>query len=266
MFAVGRIGYRGSPVDSEPGRCRRTDGKKWRCSRDVVGDQKYCERHMNRGRYRNRKPVDDQTSVPATAQQTANSNGLPVVGSTSSAPVITSSEPVNVTTQQQTKDSEVAAAVNVKSDEEAAFTVPKPIEEESSDSFISSSKKRKYVNSEDCDEPFPSFNKQDTEEQHPLRQFIEDSPEDQCNRSAISWAEELKSDWNQLSLSAPVQEKIALSMNMGVIGDFSEPNQKKSKWVSISPAGTSISDPLGEILITKNTGNAGGSCQSSSTA
>ncbi|KAF2283794.1 hypothetical protein GH714_015938 [Hevea brasiliensis] len=37
------MGYMGSPVDPEPGRCRRTDGKKWRCSRDVVGDQKYCE-------------------------------------------------------------------------------------------------------------------------------------------------------------------------------------------------------------------------------
>ncbi|KAF2299496.1 hypothetical protein GH714_032253 [Hevea brasiliensis] len=29
-------------ADLEPGRCRRTDGKKWRCSRDVARDQKYC--------------------------------------------------------------------------------------------------------------------------------------------------------------------------------------------------------------------------------
>ncbi|KAL0009217.1 hypothetical protein SO802_010719 [Lithocarpus litseifolius] len=27
----------------------RTDGKKWRCSKDVVRDQKYCEQHMHRG-------------------------------------------------------------------------------------------------------------------------------------------------------------------------------------------------------------------------
>ncbi|CAI9115985.1 OLC1v1017021C2 [Oldenlandia corymbosa var. corymbosa] len=47
--------------DPEPGRCRRTDGKKWRCSRDAVADQKYCERHMNRGRHRSRKPVEGQT-------------------------------------------------------------------------------------------------------------------------------------------------------------------------------------------------------------
>ncbi|RWW81314.1 hypothetical protein BHE74_00010311 [Ensete ventricosum] len=42
----------------KPGRCRRTDGKKWRCSRNAVGDQKYCERHLNRGRHRSRKPVE----------------------------------------------------------------------------------------------------------------------------------------------------------------------------------------------------------------
>ncbi|MFS7971345.1 putative transcription factor interactor and regulator C3H-WRC/GRF family [Helianthus anomalus] len=46
--------------DPEPGRCQRTDGKKWRCSRDAVADQKYCERHMNRGRHHSRKPVEGQ--------------------------------------------------------------------------------------------------------------------------------------------------------------------------------------------------------------
>ena len=45
-------------MDPEPGRCRRTAGKKWRCSRDAVPDQKYCERHINRGRHRSRKPVE----------------------------------------------------------------------------------------------------------------------------------------------------------------------------------------------------------------
>ncbi|XP_042519078.1 growth-regulating factor 4-like isoform X2 [Macadamia integrifolia] len=47
-----------SGIDPEPGRCRRTDGKKWRCSRDAAPDQKYCERHMHRGRPRSRKPVE----------------------------------------------------------------------------------------------------------------------------------------------------------------------------------------------------------------
>ncbi|PPS03978.1 hypothetical protein GOBAR_AA16674 [Gossypium barbadense] len=45
-------------VDPEPGRCRRTDGKKWRCSKEAVPDHKYCERHMHRGRQRSRKLVE----------------------------------------------------------------------------------------------------------------------------------------------------------------------------------------------------------------
>ncbi|KAL6993887.1 hypothetical protein U1Q18_011998 [Sarracenia purpurea var. burkii] len=62
-YAVGagsfHLGFSGN-TDPEPGRCRRTDGKKWRCSRDAVADQKYCERHINRGRHRSRKPVEGQ--------------------------------------------------------------------------------------------------------------------------------------------------------------------------------------------------------------
>ncbi|XP_042008508.1 growth-regulating factor 1-like isoform X1 [Salvia splendens] len=59
------LGY--SSTDPEPGRCRRTDGKKWRCSRDAVVDQKYCERHMNRGRHRSRKPVEAQSAAASNA-------------------------------------------------------------------------------------------------------------------------------------------------------------------------------------------------------
>lgn len=47
-----------SSTDPEPGRCKRTDGKKWRCSRDVAPNHKYCERHLHRGRPRSRKPVE----------------------------------------------------------------------------------------------------------------------------------------------------------------------------------------------------------------
>ncbi|XP_008242216.1 PREDICTED: growth-regulating factor 1 isoform X1 [Prunus mume] len=48
----------GRKVDPEPGRCRRTDGKKWRCSKEAFADSKYCERHMHRGKNRSRKPVE----------------------------------------------------------------------------------------------------------------------------------------------------------------------------------------------------------------
>lgn len=61
-----QLGYTGNS-DPEPGRCRRTDGKKWRCSRDAVADQKYCERHMNRGRHRSRKHVEGQPGQAAKA-------------------------------------------------------------------------------------------------------------------------------------------------------------------------------------------------------
>ena len=47
-----------SSTDPEPGRCKRTDGKKWRCSRDVAPDYKYCERHLHRGCPHSRKPVE----------------------------------------------------------------------------------------------------------------------------------------------------------------------------------------------------------------
>ncbi|KAF9621521.1 hypothetical protein IFM89_022539, partial [Coptis chinensis] len=63
------LGFSGNN-DPEPGRCRRTDGKKWRCSRDSVADQKYCERHMNRGRHRSRKPVEGHTGHAATGPAT----------------------------------------------------------------------------------------------------------------------------------------------------------------------------------------------------
>ncbi|XXG66868.1 hypothetical protein AAC387_Pa06g0345 [Persea americana] len=64
-----------SSIDPEPGRCRRTDGKKWRCSRDVAPDQKYCERHMHRGRPRSRKPVEvPAQNQPRPTQTTAPTN------------------------------------------------------------------------------------------------------------------------------------------------------------------------------------------------
>ncbi|KAE8666290.1 Growth-regulating factor 3 [Hibiscus syriacus] len=70
-------GYWGrAAMDPEPGRCRRTDGKKWRCSRDVVTGQNYCERHVHRGRNRSRKPVEMPTSSStANNNDTARFNG-----------------------------------------------------------------------------------------------------------------------------------------------------------------------------------------------
>ncbi|XP_038996326.1 growth-regulating factor 8-like [Hibiscus syriacus] len=58
MKGVLEMGFSSNSSDPEPWRCRRTDGKKWRCSRDVAPDQKYCERHSHKSRPRSRKPVE----------------------------------------------------------------------------------------------------------------------------------------------------------------------------------------------------------------
>ncbi|KAJ8446260.1 hypothetical protein Cgig2_016031 [Carnegiea gigantea] len=96
--------------DAEAGRCRRTDGKKWRCSRDVAPNHKYCERHLHRGRPRSRKPVelvhhhqrslcdssvinnnndnDDKKNDNATKKSRLDGPSPQFAGSSSSAPLI----------------------------------------------------------------------------------------------------------------------------------------------------------------------------------
>uniref|UniRef100_A0ACD6ACZ2 Uncharacterized protein n=1 Tax=Avena sativa TaxID=4498 RepID=A0ACD6ACZ2_AVESA len=97
--------YYGKKLDPEPWRCRRTDGKKWRCAKEAHPDSKYCERHMHRGRNRSRKPVESKSASPAHPSQTqlsavtsatrdteplqslgvgANANGLSLGGAVSS--------------------------------------------------------------------------------------------------------------------------------------------------------------------------------------
>lgn len=88
------LGFAGGNMDPEPGRCRRTDGKKWRCSRDAVPDQKYCERHINRGRHRSRKPVEvqsGQTAAAAAASKAVTTVQQPVVAGNSNRSTCASS-------------------------------------------------------------------------------------------------------------------------------------------------------------------------------
>lgn len=78
----------GGGGDPEPWRCRRTDGKKWRCSRDVAPDQKYCERHSHKGRpSRSRKPVETPSPSPSPSSSilTAATTSLPVTTSSVSS-------------------------------------------------------------------------------------------------------------------------------------------------------------------------------------
>ncbi|XP_073155920.1 growth-regulating factor 1-like isoform X2 [Henckelia pumila] len=73
-----QVGF-GRKIDPEPGRCRRTDGKKWRCSKEAYPDSKYCERHMHRGRNRSRKPVEILSTPPKSAITPP--NAIPIINS-----------------------------------------------------------------------------------------------------------------------------------------------------------------------------------------
>ncbi|XWS20075.1 hypothetical protein CRYUN_Cryun31cG0070400 [Craigia yunnanensis] len=70
-----QVGF-GRKVDPEPGRCRRTDGKKWRCSKDAYPDSKYCERHMHRGRNRSRKPVEVNSTAAICTSTTPSTTSI----------------------------------------------------------------------------------------------------------------------------------------------------------------------------------------------
>ncbi|KAK6948008.1 WRC domain [Dillenia turbinata] len=72
----------GNSSDPEPWRCRRTDGKKWRCSRDVAPDQKYCERHSHKGRPRSRKHVEPHHNFDDINTVTTHNNSLSSSSST----------------------------------------------------------------------------------------------------------------------------------------------------------------------------------------
>ncbi|KAJ4754242.1 Growth-regulating factor [Rhynchospora pubera] len=61
-----QMGFSRKAEDPEPGRCRRTDGKKWRCSKEAYPDSKYCEKHMHRGKNRSRKPVEMPLASPSS--------------------------------------------------------------------------------------------------------------------------------------------------------------------------------------------------------
>ncbi|XP_017969716.1 PREDICTED: growth-regulating factor 1 isoform X2 [Theobroma cacao] len=283
------LGY-ASNTDPEPGRCRRTDGKKWRCSRDAVADQKYCERHINRGRHRSRKPVEGQTGHAASG--TTNSKVVPM-SSSMSASVITSggaSNSLAIAQQHQLKNLQSGAAnpsadtlVNRlflnKEDVHGRVQDPRGLSMMSSSTNLKSNGSTFTVTKQD-------FSNQETQDENPLRQFIDDWPKDQSSRSIITWPEELKSDWTQLSMSipmassefsssssSPAQEKLALSplrlsrefdpiqMGLGVNSDISDQNHKQANWIPIS-WGSSMGGPLGEVL-THTTSNVG-SCKNSS--
>ncbi|PIN13036.1 hypothetical protein CDL12_14341 [Handroanthus impetiginosus] len=244
------LGFSGSN-DPEPGRCRRTDGKKWRCSRDAVPDQKYCERHINRGRHRSRKPVEGHTGHAVSGSTTPK---VAPIASSSSASVISSSSPSNsslsaIQHHLTSLQPNTATATNLVSrsqgfqglslitpttglkSKETPFSVQKQhvsFEESSqsefgivsTDSLLNPSERISYMNSTNTDS-FLHFDAKESNNQHPVHHFIDDWPKDHhSDRASGSWPEELKSDWTQLSMSIPVAPDFSSSS--------SSPAQEKS--------------------------------------
>lgn len=89
-------------MEPEPGRCRRTDGKKWRCRKNVVPNQKYCERHMHRGRQRSRKPVEASQNSSLSSKTTTATESSKTISSLKSTELIPSGD---------SKNSEVASTI-----------------------------------------------------------------------------------------------------------------------------------------------------------
>lgn len=107
---------------------------------------------------------------------------------------------------------------------------------------------------------------------HPIRQFMDDWPKNQSDRSMVSWPDMQQSDSTQLSISipmatsdfmsstsSPANEKLnacplklsreieATQMRLGVGTVINEQNQRQGNWIPI-PWEPSMGGPLGEVL------------------
>lgn len=145
----------------------------------------------------------------------------------------------------------------------------------STDSLLNPTQKSAYMGCKSYNSSILEFNAQQTQDQYPLRHFMDAWPKDNANRSAIPWPEDMKSDWTQLSMSIPMsasdfsssspnQEKITVSplrlsreldqsqVGLGVGTIVGETGMKQNSWIPIT-WGNSMGGPLGEVL--NNTSN-----------
>ncbi|XWS21322.1 hypothetical protein CRYUN_Cryun30bG0045700 [Craigia yunnanensis] len=276
------LGYSNN-TDPESGRCRRTDGKKWRCSRDAVADQKYCERHLNRGRHRSRKPVEGQSGHSSAATTATTTKLMPTVSSSSASvvgPISGSGESNSLAiAQQQFKNLQPGGASN--------FYAEAPLN-------------RLLLNKDTVGERIhPGLSMISPTEilvllkillvkkLNPSIPFASSWMTGLKASSVISWPEvDVQSDRTQLSISIPMaasdfmsstsspnHEKVILSplrlspkfdhihMGLGVGSVVNEPNQRQANWIPISWE-TSMGGPLGEVLHSTNSSAA--DCKNSS--
>ncbi|KAM3363365.1 growth-regulating factor 1 [Capsicum galapagoense] len=248
------LGFAGN-TDPEPGRCRRTDGKKWRCSREAVPDQKYCERHINRGRHRSRKHVESQNGHVVSGSTTSK---VASVAPSSSASVIPSSgtsnnlgavqhqfnnlqpSAANPSTEQLVNRMKDHKGVNMISPtiglkpKDLAISVQKQhngfeLSSQtdfglvSSDSLLNPSQRNSFVNPKNAN-AFLDFNDQEQSEQHPVHHFIDGWNKEQSSRASASWPDQLNSDWTQLSMSIPM-----------AASDFASSSSPRQEKLTLSP-------------------------------
>ncbi|KAL8117820.1 growth-regulating factor 2-like [Apium graveolens] len=226
------LGLSGSN-DPEPGRCRRTDGKKWRCAREAVPDQKYCERHINRGRHRSRKPVESRkgqavsgtTNITEVAVASSSETVMPGSGTSKSLSIMqhqtkslqsaTANPYSNVVlsrVQGMQSQSILSPTMDLKSKDSLPSLGQQHVRAEgsslqefglvSSTSLLYSSDKCSYNDPRNHD-VFLNFNEQETQNQLPLHRFMDDWPKNRSDHLTIGCPDEFKSDWTQLSMSIP---------------------------------------------------------------
>uniref|UniRef100_A0A1D1XFA3 Growth-regulating factor n=1 Tax=Anthurium amnicola TaxID=1678845 RepID=A0A1D1XFA3_9ARAE len=236
------LGFSGN-ADPEPGRCRRTDGKKWRCSRDAVADQKYCERHMNRGRHRSRKPVEGHSGHAAKAMSIIAPTATAVPGGGSSNTLGIAQQQMKSLQPDSTDPSRtqfsriminkenlndglrsphglsMPTSVNQKP-KDTLFPMPKqhnPFEASSSradfglissDSLLNPPpRSSSYLESRAFAPASTELNNAEPQPNiNPLRHFFDDWPKGRSSRLTISWpdVEEIQTDRTQLSISIPM--------------------------------------------------------------
>ncbi|XP_073306395.1 growth-regulating factor 7-like isoform X2 [Primulina huaijiensis] len=235
------IGY--PNTDPEPGRCRRTDGKKWRCSKDAVTDQKYCERHMNRGRHRSRKPVEGQSGHSASGITNTNVKPTPIISSASASVVPAggvsnslglshrqlNNQQVDVSNANSLTNVDNVGGVYQHMEILSMASSGKGLQENQR----SISKRQSAYDDESCHREFglvtsdslinplnrsstdvtcrnysdSNFNRDNGVPQHSLRQFMDGWPKNMLaeQRSAVPWLEsDPQPDRTQLSISIPV--------------------------------------------------------------
>ncbi|KAJ4762598.1 Growth-regulating factor 1 [Rhynchospora pubera] len=186
----------GGAGDPEPGRCRRTDGKKWRCSRDAVADQKYCERHINRGRHRSRKHVEPNSNRLSSSTKSTTTTNTSKLARTTATPAHS---------QSQTKDLCTALSASCS---DPPFDSTMVDRDQESASLLSPM--LPFAKQQESPNTLPETDSSSAEfGTHTLRHFIDNWPKTNTNQqyqSYDSWPdmhEETHSETTQLSISIP---------------------------------------------------------------